>query len=252
MRKFLLAFTLLAACTQVPATPPAVVPPATAAPLPSLDTQSQALWNAYQLAVYDSAVYQQWNVRKLRPLVPDTDGTVLVTTLTTYDPGQAPTITTRGEGMWVTGVPEVQTICRAFRGDVMIQLRELLGLPPSDPPNSKPKLFLTLRANAADIFRPALDPRTATSYPCDVSGGVLPADCGNAFPSTATPFHFQWMATASFNLHQVPGGYPWTHLGYTYNWKPGADRYGTSEYVIKAGSTASVVSKMSPEAYCKP
>jgi hypothetical protein len=246
MRKFLLVLTMLAACAQVPAVPPPAVVPS--APLPSPDAQSQALWNAYQLAVYDSAVYQQWNVRRLRPLVPDADGTVLVTTLTTYDPGTAPTITTRGEGMWVTGVPEVQTICRAFQGDVLMQLRELLGL----PPNAAPTLFLTLRANDADIFRPALDPRTSTFYPCEVTGGALPVDCGNSFPSTATPYHYQWMATASFNLHKVPGGYPWTHIGYTYNWKPGADRYGASEYVIRAGSTAAVVSKMTPEEYCRP
>jgi hypothetical protein len=58
------------------------------------------------------------------------------------------------------------------------------------------------------------------------------------------------MATEVFFLHSIPNGYPWTHLGYTYNWTPGADRYGASEYVIRGGATATIVDNVPSLKYC--
>jgi hypothetical protein len=150
-------------------------------------------------------------------------------------------------GMWVTGVPEVQTICRGFHIDVAMQLRELLGL----PPDADTTRFLVLTVAASDLFRPSPDDRIATVYPCTLnSDGTMPADCGNAFPSTTTPAHYQWMAVEGFYLHSIPNGYPWTHLGYTYNWAPGADRYGASEYVIRPNAKAVIVEKATVPEYC--
>jgi len=47
--------------------------------------------------------------------------------------------------------------------------------------------------------------------------------------------------SSRFYLHTIPNGYPWTHLGYTYNWAPGGDRYGASEYVIRGNAKAVIV-----------
>lgn len=211
-----------------------------------LAADQQTLWNAYFQSVYDSAVYQRNHVRQLYPLRPDAEGTVLVTTLGRRDGNVGDPIAVTGEGIWVTAVPEVQTICRGFSGDVALQLRQLLGLPPdADVPR-----FLVLRAKASDIFRPSPYGDTTTSYPCP--DPASDASCGNAFPSTATPAHVLWIATSSFSLHALPYGYPWTHLGYTYNWAPGKDRYGASEYVIRAGSTATIVQKATAADYCAP
>ena len=60
------------------------------------------------------------------------------------------------------------------------------------------------------------------------------------------------MATESFFLHTIPNGYPWTHLGYTYNWAPGADRYGASEYVIRGNAKAVIVDNATTAQYCAP
>jgi hypothetical protein len=231
----LLAITLFAACAQT-TTAPAVAP----STLSSLDA-------AYQHAIYDSSVYQSSNLRRLKPLMADPDGSVLVTSLTSYNPS-TPMITTRPDGMWVTIVPEVQALCRAFPpGDLLMQLRELLGL----PPDAAPTRFLTVRAKASDIFRPALDADPTTTYPCASTTTPPPADCGNLFPSTTTPYHYQWIATATFNLHKIPGGYPWTHLGYTYNWTPGSDKYGASEYIIRGDTVVPVVANVPYAEYCK-
>jgi hypothetical protein len=218
-------------------------------PPPRLAPEQQSLWNAYFRSVYDSAVYERVHVRELYPLKADKEGTVLVATLGRRDGKVGDPLLSTGEGIWVTIVPEVQTICRQFSGNLAMQLRELLGLPPdADVPR-----FLVLRAKAVDIFRPSPYPDPTTKYPCPE-----PPDqtCGNTFPpdasSPAMSPHVLWIATASFNLHAMPYGYPWTHLGYTYNWAPGKDRYGASEYVIRAGATATIVAKASPAEYCAP
>jgi hypothetical protein len=234
MRKTIwIALLAAAACAASAQTPPQ-----------RLAADQQTLWNAYFQSVYDSAVYQRNHVRQLYPLRPDAEGIVLVATLGRRDGNVGDPIAVTGEGIWVTAVPEVQTICRGFTGDVALQLRQLLGLPPdADVPR-----FLVLRAKASDLFRPSPYADTMTSYPCP--DPASDANCGNAFPSTATPTHVLWISTSSFSLHAIPYGYPWTHLGYTYNWAPGKDRYGASEYVIRAGATATIVQKATAADYC--
>lgn len=209
----------------------------------------QTLLATYERAVFDSAVYQSRNLRPLRPLTPDANGEVIVATATSMDGKVGELLPVKGAGVWVTGVPEVRDICRAFTGDVVMQVRQLLGL----PPDAHIPRVITLRVKASDIFRPAVDPRVTTAAPCEqLHDAPAPADCGNVFPSNTTPSHYQWIATQAFELHELPGGYPWTHLGYTYNWAPNKDRYGASEYVIRAGSPALIVENVSTEAYCKP
>jgi hypothetical protein len=212
----------------------------------ALNDELQQLWTRYEQSISDAAVYERWNVRPLRPLVPDANGEVLVATLTRVNYTVGESFTPRGD-IWVTGVPEVQTICRGFRGDVQMQLRELIGLPP-DQDISHAVVF---RAHLTDIFRPAPWPDTSTQWPCE---SATATNCGNSFPPNADPAHIQWIATANLALHTVPNGYPWTHLGYTYDWAPGADRYGASEYIIskKAAYPVYVVSNVSPAEYCAP
>jgi hypothetical protein len=205
----------------------------------------QPLSLLYDKAIYDSSVYRAANLRELRPLVADANGEVLVATLTRLDGAVGSTITSKNDGIWVTGVPEVRDKCRTWTGDVVMKLRMLIGLPPdADVPR-----MLVLRAKLADIFRPSPYADPTTSWPCPTKGSD---GCGNVFPSTTTQFHYQWMASEGFVLHELPGGYPWTHLGYTYNWAPAEDRYGASEYVIAAGATATIVENTTPVAYCAP
>jgi hypothetical protein len=248
MRRFLLSLVVLIFISPAVLRAQPFLRRAEAKPDQPLAGETQALWSAYERAVFDSSVYQRWNVRPLRPLAPDVNGQVIVATVTNKDGKIGDTITASAHGMWVTGVPEVQAICRAFRGDVAMQVRELLGLPPdADTPR-----VLVLKVAISDVFRPSPDDSTNTPLPCKpLSDTTIPADCGNAFPAmTTTPAHYQWMAIESFYLHTIPNGYPWTHLGYTYNWAPGADRYGASEYVIRGNAKAVIVDSVPTAQYC--
>ena len=220
---------------------------APSAPLSAVD---QTLWNFYFHAIFDSAVYQEVNLRQLRPLVPDPNGNVIGATLTSRNGVVGQPLPSEDGGIWITGYPEVQDICRTWTTlDIPMRLRELIGLPPdADIPR-----VITLQAKASDVFRPAVDPTITTTYPCAVPpGGPMPKDCGNVFPKDTSPYHYAWMANSALSLHEVPDGYPWTHLGYTYNWRPGQDRYGASEYVIRQGAQPIIMAVTTPEQYCAP
>jgi hypothetical protein len=60
----------------------------------------------------------------------------------------------------------------------------------------------------------------------------------------------RWIADTMLSHWMIPQGYPWTRLGYTYNWRPGASRYGASEYVVRAGSRVRVLSVAPAAEYC--
>lgn len=214
----------------------------------ALGPEAQVLWNAYDRATYDSAVYINSHVRKLYPLIADNNGDVLVTTLTGADSTPVNTTFALTDDVWVTAVPEVYNICRAWSGDIDMRLRQLIGLPPDAATDN----FLVYQTAASNVFRPSPYDEINTLYPCPVgTDGKIPSDCGNAFPTDTTPAHYQWIATNALELHSVPNGYPWTHLGYTYNWRPNEDRYGASEYIIRSGSTVTLKQKVNPVEYCK-
>jgi hypothetical protein len=246
MRKILWVALALVLSTSAFAQPFRKRVEAPSAPLSAVD---QTLWNLYFKAIYDSSVYQQVNLRQLRPLVPDSNGNILGATLTSRNGTVGQPLPSGNGGIWITGVPEVQDICRGWTGDIPMRLRELIGLPPdADIPR-----VITLQVQASDVFRPAVDPTITTTYPCSVpAGGPIPKDCGNVFPTNTSPAHYAWMASSAFSLHEVPDGYPWTHLGYTYNWAPGQDRYGASEYVIRTGAQPIIMAITTPEQYCAP
>jgi len=220
---------------------------------PSADVAATAEYKAlvvtYDRAIFDSSVYESKNVRPLRPLTPDSNGEVLVSTLTSLDGAVGTLLPVTGSGVWVTGVPEVFDRCQTFTGDVVMQLRQLIGL----PPDAHIPRVLVLRVKATDLFRPAVVPDISTTLPCtQMTGGPVPPSCGNVYPPDTTAAHYEWMATQSFALHELPSGYPWTHLGYTYNWAPNEDRYGASEYLIRAGANALILQNTDPVTYCKP
>ncbi|MGH9761608.1 MAG: hypothetical protein ACREAC_12340, partial [Blastocatellia bacterium] len=157
-----------------------------------------------------------------------------------YKPGP----TSLGVDVWTTIVPEVQDRCKRFpESTLKLDLQKLLGLPTTKNFTN----FVVLIVDARDIFRPAPDPSTNTEFPCSD-----PADpqCGNSFPSSATDAHKAWIAGQSLGSYQIPGGYPWTHLGYTYYWDHGGDIYGASEYVVKKGSTVEVTTVTPYQDYC--
>lgn len=214
-------------------------------PSPVPDPQATEDSVLYQRAVYAAAVYRAEDVLPLKPAVADPSGALRVVTYTTYPGYKVDTMTLQVE-LWVTLVPEVRDSCATFGSEPDERLHQLLGLPPVKP--GEVRKFVEMTVSPADVFRPASDPAIGTGWPCANHGAA--AQCGNAFPDSVAPSHVRWIADRVFSQWQEPNGYPWTRLGYTYNWHPGSPRYGASEYVIRRGSRVRVTSITPVPDYC--
>lgn len=107
--------------------------------------------------------------------------------------------------------------------DMVLRMEQLIGL----PPQAGKTHFTTMWANPEDLYRPCADRQI------DTSEGSLD------FPEETDDGYIQWFQnqmTASYEPHR----YPWTRLGYTYDWADNGTEYGLSEYVLKHGSTVTV------------
>ena len=133
--------------------------------------------------------------------------------------------------IWVTAAPQLQELCSAKqfgrREGVDLRLKQLFGMPPT----VSKRYFVEFWVKPEDLYRPCPDPE------------VDDAECGLAFTERSTPEHQEWIAAqrlASYSNANHYDNYPWTQLGYTYDWSPrNRSRIGLSEFVI--GRNKSVV-----------
>jgi hypothetical protein len=155
---------------------------------------------------------------------------------------------------WVTVVPEIKNY---FGGAVPQPLRiaQLLGLPPEAAVAGGPneyKYLLEMWVSPQDLFRPCPDSEISdtaceTSFPSDAFRTL---DATNKVRVTAGPGYgvfqsysswFNSQARYSYTMGSNP--YPWTRLGYTYDWGS-SNHVGLSEFVLHGrkadGSTISV------------
>lgn len=189
---------------------------------------------AYHRAILDAATAEPGEVLPLRPLTGDSASVVTWTEYPRSFPPGAVVETAWGD-TWVTVEGEVRDACRTFaREGLQLRIQQLLGLPPGPGARS----FVVLRAARADLFRPCGDPATGT------------AACGDSIPAGVPADHYRFFARQVATAYRSPGGYPWTRLGYTYDWGPGRTEYGASEYVLRRGARVRVVSSQPTEAYC--
>ncbi|HEX6367738.1 MAG TPA: hypothetical protein VF006_02320 [Longimicrobium sp.] len=238
------ALAVLGACTSATAR---------TAPMPAPTSMA----DVYAKAMYDAALYEERDVLPLFPAIADAEGMVRVVTLTAH--GYVRGTTTLGGDVWVSVVPEARDSCLSWSDDtdLVMRLRQLLGLRPADSVAH----FVEMRAPAAGMFRPTVDPAIDTPTPCSAEQARLPG-CGLSFPAGVDTAHITWMAGQMLSSWKMPDGYPradrdprmlgypWTRLGYTYNWHPGSPRYGASEYLVRKGAPVTVTDVVPIPAYC--
>ncbi len=132
---------------------------------------------------------------------------------TIYDTGNYP--------IWVTAAPELkERIANEKFTDINYRLIQLLGL----PPNAVYTYFVEFWVKPQDIFRPCPDKE------------INDNSCQTCFPADADKDYMTW-----FNENRISRyyqcnlfeQYPWTELGYTYDWNPeDLSHFGLSEFVI--------------------
>jgi hypothetical protein len=168
---------------------------------------------------------------------------------------------------WLTAAPFMQRFCRALGLDgsaLEMRLRQRLGLPPS----SQKDVFVEMWVDPAIVFRPCPDPEI-NDRECQVNlttGGV---DRASSCPWSAaqqgqvsakvvkvTADHLDWMCKnwqGSYQSSDPHQRYPWTALGYTYDWAPSSrDHIGDSEYVAPDKATVVVKAIVPTAEYCRP
>ena len=161
---------------------------------------------------------------------------------------------TAPQEIWVTAEPNLQKFCQEFSrahdndiDELTLRLEQRLGLPPGTGKTTFLRIRLAEPARAG-IFRPCPDPSTSV------------AGCAATPPDEKTnPTHAAWIYRKyymSFAAPQ-PSLYPWTALGYTFDWArhgPGSkdlERFGESEFVIPEGAPIQIIGAISTGDYCR-
>lgn len=118
--------------------------------------------------------------------------------------------------------------------DLILRLEQLYGLPPH---NGK-QWFVEVWAELDDIFRPSPDP--------DIADHEAELD----FPAWVDEEYRNWFNNLKSESYGE-NGYPWTRLGYTYDWGNSEDEVGLSEFIIREGSAVKIHSVAATLDYCK-
>ena len=203
-----------------------------------LSSVSETEKRNYEKAISDAAVIEKAEIVPL-PVIDKKKKNIRVVTWTKYHssyPVGKETTLKWGE-VWVTLDKDIKSKCRNFYKKTLTHdLQKLLGLPLD---SSGKRSFVVLEVDADSLFRPCANP------------SLQARECSSRFPKDVSPEHISWYAHHSALSYKFEKGYPWTRLGYTYNWKLGADEVGVAEFVVKKGSKAEVLSVEDSISYCK-
>jgi hypothetical protein len=151
---------------------------------------------------------------------------------------------------WLTAVPQIKEFCENCKGiginipgNIMLALRlqQYLGLILNK--HSNKTHFVEMWVKAEDLSRPCIDPEIN-----DSTCNVLP------IPVPASYLVLNKIYSASYAVGSQEN-YPWTGLGYTYDWgNPKKPREGASEFLINGTKEkpieVEVVSVTATKEYC--
>jgi hypothetical protein len=142
--------------------------------------------------------------------------------------------------MWVTTAPELaQRMKKEKTKNVNLRLKQLLGL----PPNAVYSYFIEFWVKPQDLFRPCPDSEI-TDNKCDL-----------CFSENADSLYVAWInenRVSRYYQCQIDEKYPWTQLGYTYDWNPkNKSHIGLSEFVIRENKNIIIKAIYTTEDYLK-
>ncbi len=143
---------------------------------------------------------------------------------------------------WVTVSPELlQGMKNRNEKDKTLSLQQLLGLPIT----AKNKIFIEFWVKPGDLFRPCPDKE------------ISDKKCNLCFTrqDSLDMNHIKWINDSRISNYFACGlnnKYPWTALGYTYDWMPQNKTHkGLSEFVIRKNSKIYITRILGTEDYLK-
>ena len=254
-------------------------------PVQAQDSRSDdaiALPEAYWDAVEDARNPQPQEVFKNltaithynNALTWDKSGRVLVTTWTAWD-GYSQNVNNQlilTRDLWVTVAPDLQAFCKKYTPTTKVslaaRLNQLLGLPPEPTDRIANRQIVEIWVEPQFLFRPSPDPEI-TDHEAELS--FRPSnEFISVSPSYQRWFYAQYDQRYQYNGQPVNQNsvkasgalpYPWTQLGYTYDWGNSSDwkmidpnrppKVGLSEFVIRQWSPISVKTTQGADGYCR-
>ncbi|MEF3697717.1 hypothetical protein [Desulfolutivibrio sp.] len=153
--------------------------------------------------------------------------------------------------LWVTAAPELSDWLRAHSSEASVgRVEELLGLPQEYGQTD----FVEMWVNPQDLYRPSADPEI-TDHEAELelrANPLLPYSTTvkiiekvNGVPVAYS--YPDWYAARRAAIYTATPPFPWTALGYTYDYGNPATTVGLSEFVIRGGSTV-IVKSVTPNA----
>ena len=137
---------------------------------------------------------------------------------------------------WVTVAPELKD----FFGNSMpdpLRIAQLLGLPPGDA--DRKAYMLEMYVSPEDLFRPCPDPEITDGqceleFPIDLFRSFDPSVLIYADQNAVNAFvdYPEWFENRTEFIYTAQYPYPWTRLGYTYDWGSPNNPIGLSEFVV--------------------
>ena len=152
---------------------------------------------------------------------------VLMATFTGYvksfPPGDS--VTTSWGETWLFIPAQMQyRLGRSFdaHSDTTLRISQMLGLPPVN----SDKYIVQMWVPVSKLYRPAGSPNITTTTASPV------------LDTSATAAYKLWFNNYIIGSYYQPyvTHYPWTRMGYTYDWYPKGNRVGCSEFVLPKGS----------------
>jgi len=130
---------------------------------------------------------------------------------------------------WDTLVPELKNFSRSYTGtNLILRLKQLLGL----PANAANDTIVEYYVNPLYLLRPSRDPEITDNE------SEVAFRANTSYLSSVNTNYVTWFQNtiASRNYGMTNGvwnAWPWTQLGYTYDWfKTGSNVKGLSEFVV--------------------
>lgn len=154
--------------------------------------------------------------------------------------------------IWVTAAPQVKVFCQSYLREnpkatdnqLDMRLKQYLGLPPD--PDQKYHVFVEPWVSPENMFRPCVDPEINDNK-CDLK---IP----DHFPSVANISDYgAFYQSLYFNRFRRANRYPWTGVGYTYDWNKGANesKFGVSEFILIPDTPYKIERDVSTRKYCQ-
>lgn len=140
---------------------------------------------------------------------------------------------------WVTTSPEMLDFLKkqnlADSAALHLRIAQVLGM----PPDTKNDYFVEFWVYPENLFRPTPDPE------------ITDQEAELYFPATASEKHRKWFLnemTAKYDTNTT-SAFPWTRLGYTYDWANPSYPVGLSEFVVDTSSVITVKKAYSSAQY---